>query len=210
MSENLREEKDSSLNANSYYDFKRRLNINENCRCEKCLDNNKDTIVFSCGKESHPICFNCTFIYFISSNFEGLTTNSITTKCPKCQNGILEINLDDYIKILELLLVQKNPNFGQEENNKKSFGEIGENKVSKAPQKKGIADSNKKDGKESKNNLSFEKLLNNNEINKLQENEKKFLQGLESKSIEAQIKVNQLVKELNNLLENYINKIYLF
>ena len=39
---------------------------------------------------------------------------------------------------------------------------------------------------------------------------KKFLQGLESKSIEAQIKVNQLVKDLNNLLQNYINKIYLF
>ena len=73
-----------------------------------------------------------------------------------------------------------------------------------------MADSNKKDGKESKNNLSFEKLINNNEINKLQENEKKFLQGLESKSIEAQIKVNQLVKDLNNLLQNYINKIYLF
>ena len=210
MSEMLREEKDSSLNANSYYDFKRRLNINENCRCEKCFANNKDTIVFSCGKESHSICFNCTFIYFISSNFEGLTTNSITTKCPKCQNGILEINLEDYIKILELLLVQKNPNFSLEESNKKSFGEIGENKVSKAPQKKGITDSNKKDGKESKNNLSFEKLINNNEINKLQENEKKFLQGLESKSIEAQIKVNQIVKDLNNLLQNYINKIYLF
>lgn len=44
----------------------------------------------------------------------------------------------------------------------------------------------------------------------MQENEKKFLQGLESKSIEAQIKVNQLVKDLNNLLQNYINKIYLF
>ena len=167
-----REEKDSSLNANSFYDFKRRLNIKKNCRCEKCLINNKDTVVFSCGKKTHSICFNCIFIYFISSNFEGLTTKSIATKCPKCQKGILEINLDDYIKIIELLLVQKNPNFGQEENNKKSFGEICENKISKAPQKKSTAYSNKEDGKESENNLSFEKLINNNEINKLQENEK--------------------------------------
>ena len=144
MSEILREEKDSSLNANSYYDFKRRLNIKENCSCKKCLINNKDTIDFHCRKQTHSICFNCTFIYFMSSNFEGLTTKSIATKCPKCQKGILEINLDDYIKILELLLVLKNPNFGQEESNTKSFGEIGENKGSKVPQKKGLTDLNKK------------------------------------------------------------------
>jgi len=209
MSDILREEKDSSLNANSYYDLKRRLNINENDICHNCSSHNKDVIVYSC-KEKHQICFNCAFIYFISSNFEGLTTNSIMTKCPKCQEGSLEVNLDDYIKVLELLLVQKNPNFGQEENSKKSSGEIGDNKMNKNQQKKGLSDANRKDGKESKNNLSFEKLINNNEINKLQENEKKFLQGLESKSIEAQIKVNQIIKELNNLLQNYINKIYIF
>ena len=112
--------------------------------CKKCLINNKDTIDFHCRKQTHSICFNCTFIYFMSSNFEGLTTKSIATKCPKCQKGILEINLDDYIKILELLLVLKNPNFGQEESNTKSFGEIGENKGSKVPQKKGLTDLNKK------------------------------------------------------------------
>lgn len=237
MSEILRGEKDSSLNANSYYDFKKRVNIIEDSLCQKCSTNNKDIISYSC-KKKHQICFNCTFIYFMSTNFEGLTTKSITTKCPICQEGDLEINLDDYIKILELLLVQKNPNFGQEESNKRNYGEIGENKANKSQQKKVLdyckqcgtdlcehclgeaqnkinsehilIDVNRKDGKESKFNLSLEKIINNKEINELQKKEKIFMDKLEDDSIKVQVKLSQLIKDLNNLLQNYLNKIYTF
>ena len=47
-----------------------------------------------------------------------MTTLSIKAACPQCKKGDIEISLDDYIEILKLLLCNKNPNFGKEEEQK--------------------------------------------------------------------------------------------
>ena len=97
------------------FEYRDKLTIVENSPCDKCSLNQKNLILYSC---SHKICFNCIFKFFISSNFKGMTTLSIKSACPQCKKGDIEISLDDYIEILKLLLCNKNPNFGKEEEQK--------------------------------------------------------------------------------------------
>ena len=238
MSDYLSRDRELS-NTGSYYQFKERLNLIDNSPCEKCSLNSKSLVTYSC---SHKLCFNCIFKYFLSSSFKGLTTYSISSVCPKCQKGNLEINLDDYIQLLNLLLVQKNPNFGQEDNNNENIEEMTENKFCKIHKDKKvikycnqcsialcekclmeihnrkfpnhIVSDIKEFGSERNNSYksfsTFDKAINNKQINDLQDKETTFMQKLESDSIKIQTKVDQIIKDLNFFLDNYINKLNLF
>ena len=84
---------------------KEKPDIKENISCYKCNMISKFTLSFSC---SHSICPNCIFKAFILSNFKSLTTFSINILCPACKKGVINLNLDDWIEILNQLLLQKN------------------------------------------------------------------------------------------------------
>ena len=234
-----------SSNKESFYKYEGRLKVdNENNPCDKCSLNNKNLITYSC---LHKICFTCLFKYFISSNFKGMTTFSIKTTCPICQKGEIEISLDDFIKILKLLLYQKYPYFEQDDNYDDNEENPNSNltyckthkdkKVIKYCNECGIDLCEKclmelhdrnysyhhliniTDKKKNINNNSnlkndnlppLESIKNIKEINELQEKETIFMQKLESESIMLQTRINQIIKDLNYFLQNYINKINIF
>ena len=245
------EPKEKESSGGSYHQVKERVNISENMPRIKCSSVNKNLIEFSC---SHKVCFNCIFKYFLSSSFKGISMAYINLKCPQCQQGEIEINLDDYIEILKLLLYQKNPNFGQEDENnntntnnnnyEEDLSALNSCKIHKdkkiikyckqccinlcekclreihnrsfpnhtlvnASQRKGTNNSRTASAK-NRNLSPLENIRNNKEINELQEKETIFMQKLESESIMIQTKVNQIIKDLNFLMENYINKINVF
>ena len=241
MTESVNNPEKEGSNIGLAYELRERLTIKENLPCDKCSINSKNVIIYSC---SHKLCFNCIFKYFISSNFKGMTTFSIKTVCPKCKDGEIEIGLDDYIEILKLLLCNKNPNFGKEEdeqnnNNNMNNSNLDRNchvhedkKVIKyckqcdvdlcekclgelhdrhAPNHV-LIDINKKDNKKNINNKnsSSDNISNNKEINNIQEKETIFMQRLESESIMLQTRISQLSKDINNLLENYNNRMNIF
>jgi WD40 repeat protein len=241
MTESVNNPEKEGSNIGLAYELRERLTIKENLPCDKCSINSKNVIIYSC---SHKLCFNCIFKYFISSNFKGMTTFSIKTVCPKCKEGEIEIGLDDYIEILKLLLCNKNPNFGKEEdeqnnNNNMNNSNLDRNchvhedkKVIKyckqcdvdlcekclgelhdrhAPNHV-LIDINKKDNKKNINNKnsSSDNISNNKEINNIQEKETIFMQRLESESIMLQTRISQLSKDINNLLENYNNRMNIF
>ena len=234
MSEFVDNLEKNQLNKGSFYQFQERLNVNkDNAPCDKCSQNINNLIIYSC---SHQLCFNCIFKYFMSNNFKGMSTFSIITICPHCQNGEIEINLDDFIEILKLLLYQKYPNFNEEENNKednkiKKMCKIHKNKqlVKYCNQccidlcdkcLSEIHDRNfpchtlvniteKKSGKNKEEISSFD-MRNNKEINDLQKNETKFMQKIESEIIMLQTKLSQIINDINYFMQNYINKITIF
>ena len=240
MSDILNPREKEPSNTGSSYQFKERLNINENLPCDKCSLNQRNIITYSC---SHKLCFNCIFKYFISSNFKGLTTLSIKLICPQCKTGDIEIYLDDYIDILKLLLCQKNPNFGKEEEEENNDANIENTNIIKFcnihKDKRMIkycnqccldlcekclseihdrnfnnhvlVDVNKKESKKkTKNGNLFDNISNNKEINNLQEKETIFMQKLESESIMLQTRLNQIIKDINFILQNYISRISYF
>ena len=241
MTESVNNPEKEGSNIGLAYELRERLTVKENLPCDKCSINSKNVIIYSC---SHKLCFNCIFKYFISSNFKGMTTFSIKTVCPKCKNGEIEIGLDDYIEILKLLLCNKNPNFGKEEdehNNNNNMNNsnmdrnchvhedkkvikyckqcdvdlcqkcLGELHDRHAPNHV-LIDINKKDNKKNMNNKnsSSDNISNNKEINNIQEKETIFMQRLESESIMLQTRIAQLIKDINTLLENYINRMNIF
>ena len=241
MTESSNNPEKEGSNIGLAYELRERLTVKENLPCDKCSINSKNVIIYSC---SHKLCFNCIFKYFISSNFKGMTTFSIKTVCPKCKNGEIEIGLDDYIEILKLLLCNKNPNFGKEEdehNNTNNMNNsnmdrnchvhedkkvikyckqcdidlcekcLGELHDRHAPNHV-LIDINKKDNKKNMNNKnsSSDNISNNKEINNIQEKETIFMQRLESESIMLQTRIAQLIKDINTLLENYINRMNIF
>jgi hypothetical protein len=163
-----------------------------------------------------------------------MTTYSIKTICPICQNGEIEISLDDFIKILNLLLYEKYPysEQGKEYNEENSYF------CKTHKDKKVIKYCNQccidlcqdcltelhdinfpyhtlvnifdKKGNNKNNNLSFDNIKNIKEINELQKKEKNFLEKLENESIILQTKINKIIKDLKSFMQNYMNKLNLF
>ena len=216
--------------------YKEKANIIKDSPCHKCNEVN-NLILYSCN---HEICISCIYNFYMSNNFKGLTTSSLKIKCPICQNGEEEINLDDWLEQLKQLLVQKNQknekynddndldNIGKDKNSNK-YCRIHKDKIMIKYCKDCKTDLCEKCLKElhwryDENHylIDIEKkqerkienkndsIKNNKYINELQEKETIFMQKLESESIMIQTKINRMIKDLNVFLENYINIINFF
>lgn len=219
------ENKDTNL-------YKEKANVKNNSPCNKCNLLSNYLIIHSC---SHEICLNCIFKYYISNNFKGLTESSIKIICPICKEGEEEINLDDWIELLNEMLLQKNRNYIQSENkdntNVDNYCTTHRGKIiiKYCPECKinlcekclneihnihfenhKLIDSEKMKSNKKKNDINnqiMDDLKNNKELNELQEKETFFMQKLESDSIMLIAKVNQLIKDLNSILDTLTNKI---
>ena len=178
MSLKPQENENISINSSPYNKLKERIDIKENSICDKCKSINQYLITFSC---MHNICSNCIFQYFMSNYFNKIALSSTLLTCPNCQEGQIDLNLDDFITVLNLLLIQKNPNLIKEE--------------------KDINDKNK---------LISDIIKNNPYLTDLQIKEKFFLQRIENEKNLTQKKINQLIKDLNYFLQINNNKIELF
>ena len=217
-------------------EFKEKASIKNNSPCHKCNIQSKYLIIYSC---SHEVCLNCIFKYYMSNNFQNLTTSSIKIKCPICQEGQEEINLDDWIELLNQLVIQKNKEYEVEQNNNE-FININDNDNDKNfctihKDKKYIKycfecktnlcekcireihdryyNNHNPIDLDKQNNLkqnNISKIKNNKQINELQQKETIFLQKLESESIMMQTKINQLIKDLNYFLDSYLTNINIF
>ena len=218
-----------SLKSN---EFKEKASIKNDCPCKKCNIQSKYLIVHSC---SHDICINCVYKYYMCSNFQNLTTSSIKIKCPICQKGQEEINLDDWIELLNQLFTEKNKEYESEQNNNefinendKKFCSIHKDKnyikycfecktnlCEKCIREMHVRYYNNHNliDLDKENNMkqyNIPIIKNNNQIKELQQKEKIFLQKLESESIMIQTKTNQLIKDLSYFLDSYITKINFF
>ena len=211
--------------------FKEKASIKNNSPCNKCNLMSNYVIIHSCG---HEICLNCIFKYYMSNNFKGLTVSSIKIVCPICKEGEEEINLDDWIELLNEMLLLKNQNYNNinTNNNEDNFCPIHKDKIiikictecktnlcekclreihNRYFENHKLIDKNKNNKiKNNINNQIIEDIKNNKEINELQENETRFMQKLESDNIMLQTKISQLIKDLNSFLEMLNNKINIF
>ena len=211
--------------------FKEKASIKNNSPCNKCNLMSNYVIIHSCG---HEICLNCIFKYYMSNNFKGLTVSSIKIVCPICKEGEEEINLDDWIELLNEMLLLKNQNYNNinTDNNEDNFCPIHKDKIitkictecktnlcekclreihNRYFENHKLIDKNKNNKiKNNINNQIIEDIKNNKEINELQENETRFMQKLESDNIMLQTKISQLIKDLNSFLEMLNNKINIF
>ena len=225
-----------SLEKKEQSQYKEKANIIKDSACNKCKEVN-NLILYSC---SHEICVNCIYNLYMSNNFKGLTTTSVKIICPICQNGEEEINLDDWLDLLKQLLVQKNRKNEQynddrddvnNDNNKNydKYCKIHKDKMvlkyckdcktdlcekclreihERYYKDHYLIDIERKKEKISEN--KYDDIKNNKYINGLQEKETIFMQKLESESIMIQTKINQIIKDLNNFLDSFVNKIIHF
>ena len=85
---------------------------NEHLPCDKCQSNNKDeeTFSFSC---LHNMCVNCMFNYFILNKFKGLKLEFLTLNCPICQYGSAKFSLEIWLNILNQLFLRQNMKNGK-------------------------------------------------------------------------------------------------
>ena len=88
--------------------------------CDKCQLNNKNdsTFLFSC---THNICTNCLFNYFIMNKFNGLKLDFLTLNCPICQYGIAKFSIESWLNILNQLFVNKNIKNGKIQDTNKNI-----------------------------------------------------------------------------------------
>ena len=90
----------------------------DNILCDKCKLNDKDesTFSFSC---CHNLCINCIFNYFILNKFKGLKLELLTLNCPICQYGSAKFSLETWFNILNQLFLKRNmKNGGMKEKDK--------------------------------------------------------------------------------------------
>ena len=73
-------------------------------KCEKCSQS-KNIYQFSC---SHSLCLECLYNYSISTNFEGMSTDSMLFSCPICHDGSASFDNDSWINALNELINDKN------------------------------------------------------------------------------------------------------
>ena len=93
-------------------DITQKKSENEFIPCDKCKLNDKDeeTFSFSCF---HNICINCIFNYFILNKFRGLKLEFLTLNCPICQYGSARFSLEVWLNILNQLFFKQNMKTGK-------------------------------------------------------------------------------------------------
>ena len=117
----------------------------------------------------------------MSNYFNKIELSSTLLTCPNCQEGQIDLNLDDFITVLNLLLIQKNNNIIKDEK-----------------------DINYK------NKIISDIIKNNPYLTDLQIKEKFFLKRIENEKNLKKKKINQLIKDLNYFLQINNNKIEYF
>ena len=93
-------------------DIKDKKSENIHFPCDKCQSNDKDeeTFSFSC---LHNMCVNCMFNYFILNKFKGLKLEFLTLNCPICQYGSAKFSLEIWLNILNQLFLRQNMKNGK-------------------------------------------------------------------------------------------------
>ena len=84
--------------------------------CDKCkiYDKNEETFPFSC---MHNVCINCLFNYFILNKFKGLKLEFLTLNCPICQYGIAKFSLEVWLGVLNQLFLKQNVKLKEKKKN---------------------------------------------------------------------------------------------
>ena len=200
---------------------------NKKDMCNKCLLNNElSAFPFSC---SHNICLICMFKYFISNNFNGLKYEYITLNCPLCQYGNAKFSVEIWLEILNKIYLKQNKNKEKTNIEINRYCNIhNDNLIIKYCNqcKKYLCElclqSNHKNlyghniiGKDIFPYLSF---FDSNNIDKeykefeekLRKKENIFYDKIENEYILKKTKIEDLIRRLNQLLNDYINKMNIF
>ena len=192
--------------------------------CEKCHLNeiNEEIFSFSC---MHNICISCLFNYFIMNKFRGLKLEFLTLNCPICQYGSAKFSLEIWLNVLNQLFLKQNMKNGNiKENNKNMLCNIHKNNncIKYCYQcKKNICETCEKYHINhiiiDIDNAAFFQLepLDDNELYKsfediLKKKENIFYEKIENDYILKKIKIEELIRKLNLLLNEFTLKMNIF
>ena len=198
---------------------------NEHLPCDKCQSNNKDeeTFSFSC---LHNMCVNCMFNYFILNKFKGLKLEFLALNCPICQYGSAKFSLEIWLNILNQLFLRQNIKNGkikEKDKNikcnthkdnicnkycyqcKKNLCEICEkNHINHM-----IMDINNAGFFQLEPNDDGDMIYKNFEEN-MRKKENIFYEKIENDYILKKIKIEELIRKLNLLLNEFTLKMNIF
>ena len=194
--------------------------------CDKCQisDKNEATFSFSC---LHNICTKCLFNFFIQNKFRGLKLDFLLINCPICQYGIAKFNLDTWINILNQFFLKENSKNGKmvKKPNKKILCQSHKNipcikycyqckknlceQCEKYHMNHMIVDIN------NATIFQMESFEDDNDVYKnLEENMRKkeniFYEKIENDYILKKIKIEELIRKLNFLLNDFTLKMNIF
>ena len=194
--------------------------------CDKCQisDKNEATFSFSC---LHNICTKCLFNFFIQNKFHGLKLDFLLINCPICQYGIAKFNLDTWINILNQFFLKENSKNGKmvKKPNKKILCQSHKNipcikycyqckknlceQCEKYHMNHMIVDIN------NATIFQMESFEDDNDVYKnLEENMRKkeniFYEKIENDYILKKIKIEELIRKLNFLLNDFTLKMNIF
>ena len=208
-------------------DIEEKKDKNENHLCDKCKLNDieEPTFSFSCF---HNICQKCIFNYFILNKFKGLQLEFLTLNCPICQYGSAKFSLEIWLNILNQLFLKQKMKDGKINNKNKDKNlmcSIHKNKICNKycnQCKKNICETCEK----SHNNhniididnsvfFQFDMLNDTDGVYKsFEENLKKkeniFYEKIENDYILKKIKIEELIRKLNLLLNEFTLKMNIF
>ena len=198
--------------------------------CDKCqIKNGEYSFTFSC---SHNICLNCMFNQFILNNFNGLDLEYVSIECPVCSTGVASFSIDVWINVLNQLFYKKNDannikeNINNNNTNNNQFCEQHKNQliIKYCKQcKKNLCETCIKEGHNKfythtvidKNNMpnqtfnqALDSLFNFDSQYKdfeasLQKKETLFFEKIENEYILKKTRIEDLIRQLNQLLTNY-------
>ena len=200
---------------------------NEILTCNKCKTNDKDEPCFSFSC-SHNICVNCMFNYFISNKFKGLKFEFLTMNCPLCQYGTSKFSIEIWLNILNQIFLKENKKNGKniekniQKNKNCTTHKNNESNIYCYQCKKNICELCQKYHKNHMlvdiNNYDFfcyDFLNNENSTYKtfeenLRKKENIFYEKIENDYILKKIKIEELIRKLNILLNEFTIKMNIF
>ena len=95
------------------------INQPEKIVCNLCKKT--EQIGFKYSPCNHTVCFNCIYQFFLSTGFQGLELEGITSVCPICKQGKKELLLDEFNSCLKLIISSKSEIKLMIEENKKKL-----------------------------------------------------------------------------------------
>ena len=193
--------------------------------CDKCQINykNEATFSFSC---LHNICLNCLFNYFIQNKFRGLKLEFLLLNCPICQYGTAKFSLETWINALNQFFLRENTKNGKTaKKNKKILCPTHANNpcIKYCFQcKKNLCEQCEKYHNNHMivdiNNAAYfqmESFEDNNDVYKnfeedMRKKENIFYEKIENDYILKKIKIEELIRKLNFLLNEFTLKMNVF
>ena len=189
--------------------------------------NDKDEAAFSFSC-FHNVCINCIFNYFILNKFKGLKLEFLTLNCPICQYGSAKFSLEIWLNILNQLFLKQNIKNGKiNEKNKTNSILCSTHKTNNCFKycyqcKKNLCETCEKAHIShiviDINEAAFYQLDDFDDENGLyktfEENLKKkeniFYEKIENDYILKKIKIEELIRKLNILLNEFTLKMNIF